>query len=404
MHYGIRTFLHKGRRGVIILIKKLMLLIPKKKNLILFNSWFGNKYTDNTKYIYEYLLNRDDLEVYWYTKNKEIYEKLKREGKPVLLSSQPKAIWKQIRARLLVATIGLDDFNQFFLSNCVYLNLWHGIPLKEIEYDIYHFNKPMQQTKADKRMIAFLDLLRCGIEEYIVATSETVKDIYIKAFRFQSNQVLDLGQPRNDVFYDESLREGINTIVKQIKGDKKAIVYMPTHRHCGRIKLPMSELLDFSKIQELCEMHGYVFLIKKHYYHRSEVEDVSEFNNIFDITNEELDPQVLLYEADALITDYSGCYYDYLLLNRPIIFYSFDIKKYLKNERDMYFSYEERIVGPQCLDKNELSIAIEGLLLNATDKFEGKRVSLRDTYYSKQNQQCVRGQIEEFINGVINSY
>lgn len=403
MKTKIRSLLHQGRRIVIIIIKQIMRLIPKQKNLILFGAWFGNKYTDNTKYIYEYLLNRDDLEIYWYTRSAELYNKLKQEGKPVLLSSHPKAIWKQIRARLLVATIGLYDFNQFFLSNCVYLNLWHGIPLKVIEYDQYHFDNPTQQTENDIKAIEYLDLLRTRIEEYIVGTSEVVNDIYIKAFHLYSNQVLDLGQPRNDVFYDESLRSDVNNIIKQIKGNKKAIVYMPTHRDDGRVKMPMTELLDLSRIQNVCKENNYVFFIKKHFYHRNEIEDLSSYSNIFDITNKNIDPQVLLYQADILITDYSGCYYDYLLLNRPIIFYSFDIDEYLKRERDMYFSYEERIVGPQCFNREELSEVIEGICKGIPDRFENKRIALRDIYYSEHNQKCVREQIVEFIDNVLNN-
>ncbi len=397
----IRTFLHQGRRCTIFIIKKIMLLIPKQRNLILFGSWFGNKYADNTKYMYEYLLKRDDLDIYWYTRNKEIYYKLKQEGKPVLLSSQPKAIWKQIRASLLVPTIGLYDFNQFFLSNCVYLNLWHGIPLKQIEYDQYHFYKPDQQSKEDKRSIAYLDLLRNGIEEYIVATSKLVEDIYIRAFHLKPSQVLNLGQPRNDVFYDKSLRQGVNSIVKQIKNNKKAIVYMPTHRDDGRVKMPMNELLNLAKIQKVCEDNNHVFIIKKHFYHRSEVEDLSMYKDIFDITNEELDAQALLYEADILITDYSSCYYDYLLLNRPIIFYAYDLEYYLNKERNMYFEYKDRIVGPQCGTKDELTTCLEDLIRFDIDKFEDERISLRDSYYSNHNQRGVREQILDFIYDVI---
>lgn len=404
MRVKIQDLFHKGRRVAIIIIKQIMKLIPKQRNLILFGSWFGNKYADNTKYVYEYLLGRDDLEIYWYTRNTEVYNKLKQEGKPVLLSSQPKAIWKQIRAHFLFATIGLIEFNTFFLSKCKFIDLDHGSPIKDSGFDQYHYNRAELQTKEDKRSIAFLKLLEDGIEYYKVVASNDVGNIIMKAFHLQPNRVLNLGRPRNDIFYDEALRKELNNPVRGIKENKKAIVYMPTHRSDGQIKMPMNELLDMQRIQDICEKYNYVFLIKKHYYHRNEVEDTSKFSNIFDITNEEIDPQILLYEADALISDYSACFIDYLVLNRPIIFYPFDFEQFIKQERGMYLSYDEIAVGPRAYNKDELSLFVEDLCKEAPDNFDKKRIALRNFYFSEHNQKCVRGQIADFIDEIIRNY
>ena len=43
--------------------------------------------------------------------------------------------------------------------------------------------------------------------------------------------------------------------------------------------------------------------------------------------------------TDFLITDYSSIYFDYLMLNREIIFIPYDFENYTKN-RELYFSYE----------------------------------------------------------------
>jgi CDP-glycerol glycerophosphotransferase (TagB/SpsB family) len=384
-----------------------MLLIPKQHNLILFGSWFGNKYADNTKYMYEYLLSREDLEIYWYTKNKEIYNKLKEEGKPVVLSSQPKAIWKQIRARMLISTVQVAEFNNFFLSNCVYLDLGHGSPIKDSGFDMYNYCYPELQTTKDKKSIAYLQLIRKHIDYYMVVASDEIEKIIQKAFHVHQGNTLNLGKPRNDVFYDKILRKGINTNIDDIKGDRKAIVYMPTHRSGGThgpggsIKMQMEELLDLPRIQNICKKYNHVFLIKKHYYHRHENENLSKYPNIYDITNEDIDSQVLLYQADALITDYSACYIDYLLLNRPIIFYPYDLEYFLKNERNMYIPYDEITVGPKTGNREELTQFIEDLCRENQDEFEQDRMKLRDFYYSKHNQQCVRDQIAKFIYRVV---
>lgn len=374
-----------------------MHIIPKKKNLILFSSWFGDKYSDNSKYIFDYLLTNDNFSIFWFTRNKELYNEMKKNRLPVLYSKSLRAVWMQIRAKVLVATIGLWDFNQFFLSKCIYINSWHGIPLKVIEYDQYKYDKPNEQTLTDIKTIKYLNLLRVDIEEYILATSELVKSIYMKAFHLKNDNVPILGQPRNDVFYDEKLRSGVNDIVTYHKGNLKSIVYMPTHRDDGRTLMNMRELLDLYEINKICKEAGYVFILKKHYYHRNEKEDFSEFSNIFDVTNEQLDPQVLLFQADVLITDYSGCYYDYLLLNRPIIFYPYDIEKYLIKEREMYFSYTDRTVGDICENPIELSRSITKHIVDGIDDSINEREILRDKYYSPNVQREVRRSIVDFI-------
>lgn len=378
-----------------------MLFIPKQNNLILFGSWFGNRYADNSKYMYEYMLNRKDLEIYWYTRNRKIYQRLKQKGKPVLLSTQPRAIWKQIRAHILVSTIGFTEFNTFFLCKCVFLDLDHGSPIKASGFDQYHINKPLLQTQEEKRAIAFHKLLEKDIEHYKFSASEASGEILKNVYQLPPDKVLNLGRPRNDLFYDATLRHGRDIPIKRIKGDKKAIVYMPTHRSEGKCKIRINKLMDLPKVQQICEEYNYIFLIKKHYYHRHEKEDISKYSNIRDITNKNIDPQILLYEADVLITDYSACFVDYLLLNRPIIYYPYDIDEFIKNEREMYLPYADIAVGTKAYNKDELSLAIENTCKRLPDQYADKRAALCDFYFSKQNQRCVREQIADYINNII---
>ncbi len=401
MKKRIRLIMHLMRKTIMRIIKFVMVFIPKKKNLILFNSWFGNKYSDNPMYLYEYMLSKKEYEIYWLTRDDLIYKKLKNEGKPVIKYPSFKAILKQIRANVLIASIGLDDFNQYFLSGCIYINLWHGIPLKEIEYDIYHYNKPEIQTQFDRRRIKYLDLLRKNIEEYIVSTSPLVTDIYMNAFHMEKKQVLELGQPRNDVFYDSKLRINQNSNLESIRKHSKLIVYMPTHRECGKIKVPIKDLLNLNIINQICKNNNAVFVIKKHYYHRDEDDSIEGYSNIIDITSDSIDTQVLLYQADVLMTDYSGCYYDYLLLDRPIIYYAYDLEEYLRKQRNMYFNYMDHIVGPLCKQKEEVEVSLNKYFANGLKDFDQKRNSLRDKYYSVDNQKEVREKIYLFIKSKI---
>ena len=78
MNKQIRIIRHS--LGVVrnIFFKKLTGLVPKDKNLILFSAWFGEKYADSSMYLFEYFLKNSQYTVYWFSKNRELYEDLSR--------------------------------------------------------------------------------------------------------------------------------------------------------------------------------------------------------------------------------------------------------------------------------------------------------------------------------------
>lgn len=69
------------------------------------------------------------------------------------------------------------------------------------------------------------------------------------------------------------------------------------------------------------------------------------YSNITDITERSMDIQELLMDTDILVTDYSSTYIDYLLLDRPVVFYNFDYQDYLEHDRGMYCDYEKAAPG-----------------------------------------------------------
>ena len=76
------------------------------------------------------------------------------------------------------------------------------------------------------------------------------------------------------------------------------------------------------------------------------------------VINKDADPYVFLKMADVLITDYSSIYFDYLLLDRPIIFFDYDLKEYLNDSRELYFDYDEFTPGEKVSNYHELKKAI----------------------------------------------
>lgn len=390
MRKKIRTLLHYCRRSVIWVCKFLLSFIPKNKNLILFSAWFGKKYADNTMYMYEYLLKNSNYDVVWYTRDKNIYIHLKSNNKPVVYSKSLKAIWTQIRAVMLVSTVQLADFNPFFLRKCIYLDLGHGFIIKQSGFD---------QPDATKRIIDYELLLRKGIDYYMAITSTTVMKLVSRAYKISSSNLVLCNSARLDVLFDETLRQGKNELVYKLAQNKKVISYLPTHRSCGEVSIPVTEIMDLKTIDDICEKNNAIFLIKKHFYHRNEKEDIAHYRNIYDITGEDIETQTLLVQSDVLITDYSACYIDYLLLDRPIIFFAYDLEDYLEKERDLYFPYETNHGGYKPCNKDELNEALEKVCDTWDDpEHEEGRLDIKRRYF---DEDCPVGNAREHMKTVM---
>lgn len=368
-----------------IVLKTLLFIIPKKKDLILFGAWFGQKYIDNTKYVYEYMLEKEDMyDVRWYTRNKHIYNKLRCEGKPTVLANTLKGRWTLLRASLLVSTVQTADFEGPFITNCKYLDLGHGHPIKDCG-DIV-------QEKIKK--IGFR-LSQLYVDYYTAVSGPIAERVVCKEHNTRPNHIFRANFARNDFFYDKSLHKGATLPVPfPYKG--KTIVYMPTHRKQGDTKMPMEALLNLKQLNQLCKDTDSVFIVKKHFYHRNEKEDFSNYERIFDFTSKDLDPQLFLLKADILITDYSACYVDYLLLDRPIVFYQYDYNQFQEEERSLIIPFEKIHIGAKPHTPDELYEEIRELLKKG-DNNQKERSAFMDNYFYNPTPYHGREDIRKII-------
>lgn len=371
-------------------------LIPKNRNLILCTAWFGKKYGDSSMYLFEYLLNNTKYEVYWYAQDKELYAKLRSQNIPTIYSNSFRGYWYQMRAKVLISSVQFDDYNPYLINKCIYLDLGHGFPGKPgglMTSDLSQYSK--KRILRLQRKTKFFEL----------ASSIYCANCSHDYWATDYERIIFANKPRIDVLFSKELQSGINTLVDEIKEGRKAIVYMPTHRACGQEKIKVEDILDLPRIQSLCEENNCVFIIKKHYYHRFETDVTKSFTHIFDISNETIDSQVLLTQADVLITDFSSCYVDYLALNRPIIFYAFDYDDYLNNERDYYWKYDKITAGYTTKTRDELLTALVALCNDWSDSIHIKgREEMRLIYFDKDIEMgSSREKITKKIAQIINN-
>lgn len=358
----------------------------RDRKLFVFGSWYGRKFADNPKYLYLYCI-KHGINAFWITKEESIFGQLKKLNFPVEMaySKNGKRICK--KAKYIVTCTGVGDVNENCIGGAVLIDTTHGLPLKKYLYDDRVNSKCYTLSF---RINSFFEKLPQR-KNYVVSSSPTVTDIYVHAFKTTKKRILELGMPRNDCFFDGSLKK----LIFPDRDYRKLILYLPTHRNEGKTKIQIENIFNLSELNDYLKSKGILFVIKKHFYHNGEKENLSKFSNIIDLTGMNYDTQELMFSSDFLITDYSSCFIDYLLLDRPIMFYAYDYDEYQKMDRELYFNYDEIAPGNVCKNVIDFQKCLSQMVENNSME---KQLRTKNIYYSLDNQ----GQVsEKFINTLL---
>lgn len=358
-------------------------VLTSKEELCVFGSWWGNKFADNPKFLYLYFL-KSGIRSVWITKNADVYKKMKEKSLPVYMANSSEGIACCKKARYVFYCTGVSDVNEYYIGGAYLINLWHGIPLKKVMYDD-KINNSHRSIKSRAWSIVTKIPYR---KSYVVSTSDTISRIYESAFKVNCSHILQWGQPRNDCFFDTTLKKSKFGQIEY----RKMILYMPTHRNEGNQEIHIERIFVLDQLEKYCGENNVLFVIKKHYYHRGEFIDLSRYPHIIDITQNDFDTQELLFNADILITDYSSCYIDYLLLERPIIFYAYDYEQYVQKDREMYFAFDDVTPGPHVICFDELLHTLKNIDQISLEYLK-KYHKVKRIFYSEQTEGQVSGRI-----------
>jgi CDP-glycerol glycerophosphotransferase (TagB/SpsB family) len=337
----------------------------RNKNTWLFgtyNAGFG----DNSKYLYLYLeKNYPEIEIIWITRKKNNLNYLQSKGINAYYKKSLKGVFSILRAGFIFSNTNIEDVSYWFSKGAKFVNLWHGVPLKKIEFDIesgkiaWKFQSSNNFIKMMKKL-TFPGLYRHP--DYLLIPSNYMKKYFISAFKIKDENVLLGEYPRNSIFKypkNELLKlisrfESSVTFefVKSFSKYEKIFVYLPTFRD-GKSDFFKDSGIDFEQLDKIGKAKNYLFLIKLHPTTSKKIVDLEKFTNI-KLLDSKTDIYPILPFTDILISDYSSIFFDYLLLNKEIIFFPFDLKEYMQKSRKMYFDYDEIVVGRKCISFSQL--------------------------------------------------
>lgn len=329
--------------------------LPIKKNLVFFESFLGKNYSDSPKYLYEYMKeNNLKYKTVWSFNGKREVPFNTRQVERLSL----KYFYRLARAKYWVSNARMPNEIRK-RSNQVYLQTWHGTPLKRLAGDMENVLMPGTNPVSYKKNFKE----ETDQWDYLVSPNAYSSAIFERAFWFD-NHMLEFGYPRNDVLYTKDNEKDINKIKNKLglPKDKKVILYAPTWRddeYYSKGNYRFSLKFDLNHMKESLG-NDYVIVLRMHYLIASNL-NISEYKGfVFDQSNYD-DISELYLVSDILITDYSSVFFDYANLRRPILFYTYDIEKYKDELRGFYLNMETDLPGPLLKTTDEIVRAIEGM-------------------------------------------
>ncbi|SEQ24145.1 CDP-glycerol glycerophosphotransferase [Lachnospiraceae bacterium RM5] len=329
-----------------ILFMLIGLFVPLKANTMLITAFAGRKYDDSPKALYEEVIKRNEFrgwDIIWAFVDPDQFEI--PVGRKIRIDT-----WSFFMAllysRVWISNSGMDRNICINRKGTIKIETWHGTPLKKIGID--QNSGVLGNFKPNKKIDT--TTIRCS-------QSEFDRDIFVRVFNADKNCILLSDLPRNDellCFKDEDIIK----IKKNLKIDnnKKVLLYMPTYREYLVNKNNQTFIAPPINLEKWKDELGnnYVLLFRAHYAVNAAlnlvetefVRDVSDYPYI----NE------LYAVSDILISDYSSAYFDFSILDKPMLCFAYDKEEY-EERRGLYLDLEENL--PCAISKVETDIIRE---------------------------------------------
>jgi CDP-glycerol glycerophosphotransferase len=316
---------------------------------VVYNS-FGGRYSDNTRSIYEFVTARGHAATHIWLFH-PAHRSTFPDGAELVEFGTERCIEELESADLVISNTHIElDWNKS--ADTVYLQTWHGTPLKHIHFD---------SLWAPPGRVAYLteDVRRW---DYLLSPNRASTELLRGAFGF-TGEILETGYPRNDVL-SSAHREEIRTRVRDelgIPAHATLVLYTPTWRDNlldaqGRQDFSLQLDLD-AFTRELGR--DFYLLLRTHFLVSAErpaidrptVRDVSAHPEVSE----------LYLAADVMITDYSSTMFDFAITGKPLLFYTYDLAHYRDTLRGFYFDLHEHAPGPILQTSDEVIEALRDL-------------------------------------------
>ena len=356
----------------------------------------------NPHALWKYVTDNTEHETSWVVKKKISYDILNERGIRCELYGTLQAANLIESADVIIAN-SYTYLNIPKKDNQLLVNLWHGSGVKAHDYYDHNLN-PRHVIKL-KNYFDLVDLM-C-----VHSLDDRFK--LSAMLHFDLRKMYVTGQPRLDVVNISDGREKlIKLFGEEICKYKKLIFFAPSYRanmscHAGKIYSDNIFRLDDyedTELEELLNNHNAAIIYKLHPIEQTAFSGrtFTMSSRCYELTDQMLMDNDIRYDEilnafDMMISDYSSIAYDFLLLNRPIVYLLPDYEEY-KNAKGFVFSnIDAYMPGEKAYGFKELLSAVNNAF-NNPDRYEEARKNVILNRFDYTDGQSARRCYEQIIN------
>ena len=342
-------------------------LFPRNRKKWAFGSFRG-AFNDNAKYFFLHVSEKEKmLDSAWLSVNKATVKAVRALGLKAYNVLSPKGIWFALTSKYWFYNAYSSDILFCLSGNAVRMNLWHGLPMKRIEFDID--SGPLADRFVKKTFKErYFHPETFQRPDYVLSSTGFFSEIFARSFRIPVKHCLEFGYPRNEIlmwperdrvdFIQRYEPVATQQLIAQLQqgGYSRVFIYLPTWRE-SQLDL-FAQHFDLDRLEVLMEKQNALLLLKPHANTSVDPSIVKHLSHVV-LLPAAMDIYPVLPYTDVLITDYSSVLFDYALMpNKGVILYLYDYEEY-KKDRNFTHPLDELVVGKQVFDFEALLSAVE---------------------------------------------
>ncbi len=342
--------------------------VKRDRKIVLFGSWMGERYSDNSRFFFQYL--NDHIGEYeirkavWVTRNKAVYRLLRSMNCEVYMMHSLKSFYYHFKAGIhVICNISFPvkgfsgDIMGHLSGNAVKINMLHGIAIKAGKST----GANNRTGSLSERIRYFLrnDRLFCYAftpghwdHAYLLSSGKECTRRNALFCGVDREWFIESGFPRNCGNLPVTGKE--RKVIEKIRSSEHSVLYVPTFREKGETPHPFSS----RAVRDLLKKNGCLWIEKPHPMEKGSFANEGDGKDVL-VLAPDFDINVVLPHISLLITDYSSVSYDAMAVDKPVLFYAADYDHYLKQERGFLCDYQELIRGFSASSPEELAELLE---------------------------------------------
>lgn len=358
------------------LVYPLSAITPRDQSLWAFGAP-GGRFEGNAKYLFLWAHEHArNARCVWISESPALAAQLRARGYRAYARWSWQGVVNAARAGVYFFNDNGSDISFGLSAGAKRFNLWHGIGLKNVNRGAKVGYGASLKGRESNPISYIRNMRRFQRSHWILATADgTAEAFFARCFELPKDRAPVLGYPRMDPMISNEMKtlslsfEDYSSIDTLSAGFKRRILYAPTLRISDK-NLLQDAIPDVKHLSKALRAQDAVLMLKLH--PKTQLQEGWSENlpkNIC-ILPEDMDIYPVLDRFDALITDYSSLFFDYIFFrDRGMLLYPFDYDRYVVQDRDLAWDYEEATIGVRVGTFGAFCDAIEdGRVFSPMDK------------------------------------